>query len=182
LPKGTVVLKLEKRSSGAADQEMAEETSSNKKKPVVVYIMILFIVAFILMAVSFVMHQRSNTEVMGKLQDSVTALQEVQNAQDENVQLQDQLKDAQKKNEELQEQLDDVNAELDSADDQLAAMSLLYTLQQQYAAGDTDDCKATISYMENKGLDKLLPAEAESDDITSPAQRYLQLREAVSGK
>ena len=39
----------------------------------------------------------------------------------------------------------------------------------------------TISSMEEKGLDKLLPADSENG-ITSPAQRYLQLREVISTK
>lgn len=52
------------------------------KKPVVIYIMILFIAAFLLMTLSFFMHQRSNTEVLGELQDSVNAMQAVQQTQE----------------------------------------------------------------------------------------------------
>ena len=54
------MMKLEKRSSGEAEEQPIQEQPSGKK-PVVVYIMILFIVAFLLMALSFFMHQRSNT-------------------------------------------------------------------------------------------------------------------------
>ena len=50
--------------------------------------MILFIAAFLLMALSFLMHQRSNTEALGDLQDSVTAMQEVQGYQVKVIQLQ----------------------------------------------------------------------------------------------
>ena len=73
-------MKLEKRSSGAEQAPAADsqETTPKGKKPVVVYIMILFIVAFLLMALSFMMHQRSNSEVLGELQDSVSAMQEIQ--------------------------------------------------------------------------------------------------------
>lgn len=62
-------MKLEKRSSGAeqAPATDSQETTPKGKKPVVVYIMILFIVAFLLMALSFMMHQRSNSEVLGEL-------------------------------------------------------------------------------------------------------------------
>ena len=83
-------MKLEKRSSGEAEEAPVQEPSS-RKKPVVVYIMILFIVAFLLMALSFFMHQRSNTQALGELQHSVSALQEVQATQDKNIQLQDCL-------------------------------------------------------------------------------------------
>ena len=70
-------MKFEKRSGDEAETPSSapEETPSTGKKPVVIYIMILFIVAFLLMALSFLMHQRSNSEVIGELQDSVTAMQ-----------------------------------------------------------------------------------------------------------
>ena len=77
-------MKFEKRSGDEAETPSSapEETPSTGKKPVVIYIMILFIVAFLLMALSFLIHQRSNSEVLGELQDSVTAMQEVQATQD----------------------------------------------------------------------------------------------------
>jgi len=179
------LLKLEKRSGGVPDetpQEPAKQSGNGSgRKPVIVYIMILFIVAFVLMAVSFVMHQRSNTEVIGKLQNSVNALQEVQEAQDKNLQLQQELEDAQAENQQLQKQLDEANTSADSAGGRADALLALYTLQQQYSGQNYDACKATISGMEADGLDKLLPAEAP-DGVTTPAQRYLQLKEAVESK
>ena len=62
-------MKFEKRSGDEAETPSSapEETPSTGKKPVVIYIMILFIVAFLLMALSFLMHQRSNSEVIGEL-------------------------------------------------------------------------------------------------------------------
>ncbi|MEG1657864.1 MAG: hypothetical protein RR288_02285, partial [Oscillibacter sp.] len=75
------------------------------KKPVIVYIMILFIAAFLLMALSFAMHQRSNTEALGELQTSVSALREVQATQDKNILLQEELGDAQKELDALHETL-----------------------------------------------------------------------------
>ena len=98
-------MKFEKRSGDAETPVPTPEgTPSAGKKPVVIYIMILFIVAFLLMALSFLMHQRSNSEVLGELQNSVSAMQEVQATQDALVELQAQLKDA-----------EDTIAELESA-------------------------------------------------------------------
>ena len=78
------MMKLEKRSDGQGEPnpDRQPETAPTGKKPVVVYIMILFIAAFLLMALSFFMHQRSNTEALGELQHSVTAMQEVQATQE----------------------------------------------------------------------------------------------------
>lgn len=87
-------MKLEKRSGGGA--EPVEENVDKGKKPVVIYIMILFIAAFLLMAWSFASHQRSNTEALGRLQSSVTAMQEVQDLQDRVIGLQKELAETQR--------------------------------------------------------------------------------------
>lgn len=173
-------MKLEKRSAGAEDAAPAAETSPNghKNKPVIIYIMVLFIVAFLLMALSFLMHQRSNEEVIGTLQSSVSTLQELQESQDKNVQLQSQLDDANKQAEELQSQLDELNTAKSEADEKTAALLALYTLQQQYTAGDRDACKQTIQDMEDAGQPALLSKDS-IDAVASPAQRYQQLKEAV---
>ena len=72
-------MKLEKRSTGEPEEPVQpDKPTPNKKQPVVVYIMVLFIVAFLLMALSFFMHQRSNTEALGQLQHDMNALQAVQ--------------------------------------------------------------------------------------------------------
>ena len=93
-------MKLEKRSSGGeGDMPPVQEEKPAKSKPVVVYIMILFIAAFLLMALSFLMHQRSNTEAFGQLQNSVSAMQEVQANQEKIIELQEELNDAQKADE-----------------------------------------------------------------------------------
>ena len=52
----------------------------------------------------------------------------------------------------------------------------LYTLQQQYSAGSYDECLTTMQHMEDEGLVELLPDS--TDQVTSPAQRYQQLKEA----
>ncbi len=107
-------MKFEKRSGDEAETPSSapEETPSTGKKPVVIYIMILFIVAFLLMALSFLMHQRSNSEVLGELQDSVTAMQEVQATQDALLDLQNQLDEAQTTIDALESSAEETDARL----------------------------------------------------------------------
>lgn len=169
-------MKLEKRSSGGPEEQPEKKPSS--RKPVVVYIMILFIAAFLLMALSFFMHQRSNTEALGELQNSVSALQEVQATQDENIQLQEELASANDQIESLKKQLEEANQETAAAQAESEALLALYTLQQQFSAADYDACRITMQSMEDQGLVDLLPDKSEQD-VTSPAQRYQQLKEAV---
>lgn len=110
-------MKFEKRSGDEAETPSSapEETPSTGKKPVVIYIMILFIVAFLLMALSFLMHQRSNSEVIGELQDSVTAMQEVQATQDALLDLQNQLDEAQTTIDALESSAEETDAALAEA-------------------------------------------------------------------
>lgn len=173
-------MKLQKRSEGAPDAAPAPETPSagQKNKPVIVYIMILFIVAFLLMAFSFLMHQRSNEEMIGSLQSSVSTLKELQESQDRNMQLQDQLDEAAKQIEDLQDQLNEGQKAAEAEGDRTRALLALYTLQQQYSARELDACRETIQSMEDSGQPALLSRDAIGS-VVSPAQRYQQLKEAV---
>ena len=186
-------MKLEKRSSGPVDPapegqggqqpgSPASGSSAGGKKPVIVYIMILFIAAFLLMTLSFLMHQRSNSEVIGKLQDSVSTLQEMQSLQDQNLGLREQVDELEKEIEDLNDQLAQSESARGDAQDQTDAMLMLYTLELQYANEAYDECKQTIQSMEDAGQNKLLPKEAGKDGVTSPAERYQQLKEAVMSK
>jgi len=171
-------MKLEKRSDGGP-VEPAEETPAGKK-PVVVYIMILFIAAFLLMAWSFASHQRSNTEALGKLQSSVTAMQEVQGLQDQVIKLQKDLADAQETIKELKEEAEQRDNELENGNKQYTAMTRLYTLQQQYSAKDFEACRKTIDSFEADDLVKYLSDNRPTpDSVTAPWERYQQLKEAV---
>ena len=143
-------MKLEKRSAGAPAQEPASQEqapSGGNKKPVIVYIMILFIVAFLLMALSFLMHQRSNTEALGKLQSSVSAMQEVQAVQDKVIQLQEELDDAKDQVDDLEKQLQEQEDAAGNQRKVTDAILALYTLQQQFSAGNYDACLATMQRM-----------------------------------
>ena len=173
-------MKLEKRSSGEAEETPVQETPSGKK-PVVVYIMILFIAAFLLMALSFFMHQRSNTEALGELQDSVSAMQEIQNTQDKVIQLQEELSAQKEEAEGLEKELEASRKETEAADKNTEAMTALYILQQQYAAGAYDSCRETMQRMEDDDLVERLSKDS-IDGVTPPAQRYQQLKEAVLNK
>lgn len=171
-------MKLEKRSSGEGDLPPIQEEKPARSKPVVVYIMILFIAAFLLMALSFLMHQRSNTEALGELQNSVTAMQEVQSYQDKVIQLQEQLADAQTAIEDMEDDADQAQKDLLNAQLETQALLALYTLQQQYSAGDYAACRQTIEEIEAAGYETLLPEKSESG-VTPPSIRFQQLKAAV---
>ena len=164
-----------------ADKPQTSPADKPGKKPVVVYIMILFIAAFLLMALSFFMHQRSNSEVIGELQDSVTAMQEVQATQDALLDLQNQLDEAQTTIDALESSAEETDAALAEAQRENQALLALYTIQQQYSAGDLAGCQASIDAFEASEYRDALPETAE-EGVTPPSQRYAQLKEAAEAR
>ena len=170
-------MKFEKRSGDEAETP----SSAPEETPVVIYIMILFIVAFLLMALSFLMHQRSNSEVIGELQDSVTAMQEVQATQDALLDLQNQLDEAQTTIDALESSAEETDAALAEAQRENQALLALYTIQQQYSAGDLAGCQASIDAFEASEYRDALPETAE-EGVTPPSQRYAQLKEAAEAR
>ena len=101
-------MKFEKRAAAGETPDTAPETDSSSgsgKKPVIIYIMILFLAAFVLMFLSLLAHQRSNTEALGELQNSVAAMQA---AQEQIIDLQTQL-------DETEQERDQAKAELEAA-------------------------------------------------------------------
>ena len=178
-------MKFEKRDAAGIPAPQEEKTSQGGNKPVVVYIMILFIAAFLLMALSFFMHQRSNTEALGELQNSVSTMQEVQATQEKIIDLQDKLAVA-------EEELDRVNEKLEKAEQDYAAsekslqeekdaLLALDALQQNYLNQDFDACVQTIQEAESAGLPAKLSAISETG-LTAPAVRWQQLKSAVEAK
>lgn len=168
-------MNIQKRTDGEAPNSAPPQESAGGKKPVVIYIMILFIAAFLLMALSFFMHQRS----LGELQNQMTDLQAVQATQDENLRLQEQLDKLQKQIDAQEEENAQKDVSLGLMQDRQDALLSLYTLIQQYAAGEYDSCRQTIQAMEDAGMPELLKELTTADGVTTPAQRYQELKEAV---
>ena len=76
-------MKFEKRASFEPSETVspaAGEPAGSEKSPVIVYILVLFLAAFLLMLLSLLAHQRSTTRELGRLQSSVSAMQEIQEA------------------------------------------------------------------------------------------------------
>ncbi|MDY5612525.1 hypothetical protein [Dysosmobacter sp.] len=182
-------MSLEKENNAPEPEALKPETpkkeNSTGSKPVIIYIMILFIAAFLLMALSFLMHQRSNTEALGDLQNSVSAMQEVQSYQDKIIELQEELAAAEDALEAQEKAADEALAaqqeELDRQNKVLEAMTDLYRLQQAYSNKDYDSCQDMIQRMETSGSIDYLPKEITVDSsVTAPYERYTQFKKAVT--
>ena len=178
-------------------EEKAPQAAQHRSKPVLVYITVLFMVAFLMMGLSFASQRRSNEEAIGDLETSVhTTLKDLQaqqaqlpELQEEIVDLKKQLAESQQTNEKISAALGDAARMVQEAADaqeaaekRLHAMEQFYVLQQWYLSGDQDACREQIEAMEETGLADLLPAEPyPHDNGTAPApfSQFMEIKEAV---
>ena len=160
--------------------------TTRKTKPVFIYVMILFIAAFLLMALSFAMQQRSNTQAMGQLQTSFhSTMEEIQETQLQITELEKELAVTKEALEDAESRADSAEAELDATATDLDAILALYAVQQKYSAGDYKGCAALIQEMEKTGLDQLLPSaqmSTSAGSVTAPSVRFQQFKYAVQQK
>ena len=147
-------------------------------KPVIVYIMIMFIVAFLLMALSMLMHQRTTSEGIGELQHSFSAMADMQAQQEKVIQLQEELSDAAEEKTDLEDSIAALKESIAAEELETKAMMQLYILQLQFQNGDYDDCRNTIQTMETLGLAELLPSMKEYT-VPSPAETYESIKLAL---
>lgn len=171
-------MKFEKRVADGETPSQASEVQENGKKPVIIYILILFLAAFLLMFLSLLSHQRSNTEALGKLQSSMTAIQEIQATQEQVIDLQQRLDDTEKALEEAQEASEEKDTDITELEKESDALLALYCLQQEYLSGNLEGCKLTLQEISDQGLAELLP-DTVPEGITAPSQRFEELKDAI---
>mgnify|MGYP000001498514 FL=1 len=174
-------MKFEKRADGGEVTPASSETPETGKKPVIIYILILFLAAFLLMFLSMLSHQRSNTEALGQLQNSVSAIQEIQATQEQIIELQKRLDETEAERDEAKEELKVISDSISDLEKTSQALMALYNLQQEYLTGNLDGCLLTLQEISDQHLDELLPS-ANTEGVTPPAQRYQELKEAILNK
>lgn len=178
-------MKLEKRNTGAPESGQEPESQvSGGKKPVLVYIMVLFIAAFLLMAMSFAMHQRSNQANMDELKNSVQALEDAQATQGQVKELQERLDAALDENAALKVQLEEARdrwtaeqAERNALELRAGALEKLDRLLQYYDAGDFESCRTVLEDFA-AGLADSLPKDAP-EGLVSPLEQFEAVREEI---
>ena len=101
--------------------------------------------------------------------------------QDALLDLQNQLDEAQTTIDALESSAEETDAALAEAQRENQALLALYTIQQQYSAGDLAGCQASIDAFEASEYRDALPETAE-EGVTPPSQRYAQLKEAAEAR
>ena len=163
------------------DAASAPETPPASKggMSVFVYILLLFSAALLLMCLSSLIHQRNNTEALGKLQNSVSVMQEVQNLQDKIITLQDARRDLEEQLKQAQAAQSETEAQADAERKTVEALERLYMMEAQYQEGRYRACQGSIEAFAASGLLDSLPTESPGGGVVSPLERYRQLQDAT---
>ena len=163
-------MKLEKRAQSASEETAAQipaapAVENGRHKPVLLYLVILFAIAFVLILFSFIMHQRSNAEVLKELQSQVETLQELQ-------QVEEQYKTVSEENKALHEQVDALTKQAETDARTHSALLLVWKLERLYAA---------IEALQQDDLYLALPNETDEGEMyETPRAAYDRILEALS--
>lgn len=171
---------VERRQSQAASDALSPAPAGKTgNKPVVVYIMVLFIAAFLLMALSLFMHQRSNTEVMGELQHSVSTLQEVQELQNQVIELQKELEETRDTAEAFQDANETSRNQAAHAEHLLEetqrALDWFWQVNEAYVRDDLDRCRELVE----AGTGTQTPLSDYLPQDSAAAERYREILQAL---
>ena len=192
----------ESNSQGAADtpaQEVPGQTQNDppknqqhkRQRSVFQYIAILFAAAFVLLLLNYVMDRRQyeliqdqNQAQINDLLQSATAVQSLQNLNDENAALKDQVKDLQERLDRAESRLEDLTGQVSDLEEALSktsqAMDWFWQIDEAYVRGRWSLCRQLIESLNEAGLVQWLPTESTTDNERfSPYDRYQEIYEAL---
>lgn len=169
----------------SSSQTTAKTKGGGNKEsaPVVNYIALLFIAAFLLLLMTYLMEQRQTAQVLDGLRTSVSAMQSVeevysqnQDLLEENQALQDQEEALIQENQSLQQRLALAETTLLDQETSYQALTLLWQLELAVSQGNQQEAKDLVEAITGAGLAVYLP---QGSGEQSPAQRFLHLAESL---
>lgn len=169
------------------ERRSARNLQKRRQRSVFQYITILFAAAFVLLLFTFVMERRQhqilqqeNQEQIDHLQQSVSAVQSLNNLYKENEALKEQVNQLEQQ---LQQSARDHQSEkttmlqqVEAKEKGLQAMDWFWQIDEAYAKGRYSLCRSLIQNLQNAGLAEYLPKESATDnDRFSPYERYQEI-------
>lgn len=169
------------------ERRSARNQQKRRQRSVFQYITILFAAAFVLLLFTFVMERRQheilqqeNQEQIDNLQQSVSAVQSLDNLYKENESLKEQVAQLEQQ---LQQAAQDRQSEkttllqqVEAKEKSLQAMDWFWQIDEAYAKGRYSLCRSLIQNLQSAGLAEYLPKESTTDnDRFSPYERYQEI-------
>ncbi|MGE4275907.1 MAG: hypothetical protein AB7E30_01870 [Lawsonibacter sp.] len=185
----------EQNTPSSAGRPVTPGQQMRRKKSVFQYIAILFAAAFVLLLFTYVMDKRQNEllqqqnqEQINNLQQSVSAVQSLQDLYDENDTLKAQVAELTDQVKELNSQVDGLETLTNNltvvADKTNQAMDLFWQVNEAFVRGKYTLCRSLIQRMEDtsqgSALMEYLPKESTTDNKRfSPFDRYQEIYDQV---
>ena len=138
------------------------------------YLVILFLAAFLLLAMSYFMQQRrSDQQVIDGLQQSMSAMKTTQNAIERNRVLMEENEALKQQVSALEEQAQSAAAQRTEQEKTVLALDYLWRIEREYFQGRYASARNLIRAFEQADLEGCLPAEPILDpDYRTPAEQY----------
>jgi septal ring factor EnvC (AmiA/AmiB activator) len=165
-------------------QREADRARPRSKVSVLGYITILFGAAFLLLLMAYFMQQRSNERVISGLKESVSAMQSIDNLQEQNDSLSAQVDQLQQNLQQKSAELADAHRSQAEQEKQLSALDWLREIQALYNKKYYRAAREMIAEFEATGLAASLPNESlhvyDESDVLSPLEQYNQIVDALN--
>ncbi|MCF2662508.1 hypothetical protein [Pseudoflavonifractor phocaeensis] len=177
------------RENSHPQRRSSRSQQKRRQRSVFQYITILFAAAFVLLLFTFIMERRQNQllqqenqEQIDNLQQSVTAVQSLDNLYKENEELRDQVasleQQLQTAAQDLQSEKTTLLQKVEGQEKSLQAMDWFWQIDEAYAKGRYSLCRSLIQNLQSAGLVEYLPKESTTEnDRFSPYDRYQEIYE-----
>lgn len=177
--------------SGPPQRRSSRSQQKRRQRSVFQYITILFAAAFVLLLFTFIMERRQNEllqqenqEQIDNLQQSVTAVQSLDNLYKENEALRDRVDELEQQlqtaAQDLQSEKTTLLQQLEGKEKALQAMDWFWQIDEAYVKGRYSLCRSLIQNLQSAGLVEYLPKESTTNnDRFSPYDRYQEIYEIL---
>ena len=177
------------RENSHPQRRSSRSQQKRRQRSVFQYITILFAAAFVLLLFTFIMERRQNQllqqenqEQIDNLQQSVTAVQSLDNLYKENEALRDQVasleQQLQTAAQDLQSEKTTLLQKVEGQEKSLQAMDWFWQIDEAYAKGRYSLFRSLIQNLQSAGLVEYLPKESTTEnDRFSPYDRYQEIYE-----
>ena len=157
-------------------QHAAEHERPHKRLSVMNYLTILFAAAFLLLLLSYLMQQRTNSETIEGLKQSVSAMQSIDSLQKEKEGLESQVALLEEQVSALQNETAALQSTAEDQAHAAEAMDWFWRIQRELSRGRYGSARSLVEAFQATGLEDCLPTDHPADpEGPSPAEQYQEI-------
>ena len=159
-----------------------QRPARKRRASVFSYLIILFVVALALLALSYFMQQRNLAgldQSLDDLKQSVSAMETAQEVQQENLELRQQVEELTEAADRLTQEAASAAQERDQLQREAQALDWLWRIQQLYSTRYYTACRGLIEQLQEAGLEDALPDTSPLEGEHSAREQYQSIVDAL---